>query len=106
MPAKFVVQKSGKGFHWSLLASNGKAIAASERYETRRAALAGIESVRKNAPKATVVDGEEIAPRAEAAKLAVKRVGKTVAKTVTDTAKTATDKAKTVTDKVAAIKSS
>jgi|GraSoiStandDraft_4_1057263.scaffolds.fasta_scaffold884642_1 uncharacterized protein YegP (UPF0339 family) len=80
MPGKFVVRKSGKGFHWNLLASNGKVIASSDPYETRRAALAGIESVRKNAPKAVVVDGEDIPPRTEAAKLLAKRVGETVAK--------------------------
>ena len=80
MPGKFVVRKSGKGFHWNLLASNGKVIASSDDYETRRAALAGIESVRKNAPKAVVVDGEDIPPRTESAKLMAKRVGETVAK--------------------------
>ena len=77
MPGKFVVRKSGKRFHWNLLASNGKVIASSEHYETRRAALAGIESVRKNAPKAVVVDGEDIP---SGAKLMAKRVGHAVGK--------------------------
>jgi uncharacterized protein YegP (UPF0339 family) len=59
MPGKFVMKKSGKGFHWNLVATNGKTIATSEHYETRRAAMAGIESVRRNAAEATFVDGDE-----------------------------------------------
>ena len=39
MPAKFVLTESGKRFHWDLHAANGKVIATSEHYETRRAAL-------------------------------------------------------------------
>jgi uncharacterized protein YegP (UPF0339 family) len=58
MPGKFVMKKSGKGFHWNLLASNGKVIATSEHYETRRAALAGIAFVQKNAPGAATVDAD------------------------------------------------
>jgi uncharacterized protein YegP (UPF0339 family) len=59
MPGKFVMKKSGKGFHWNLLASNGKVIATSEHYETRRAALAGIASVQRNAPGAATVDADD-----------------------------------------------
>jgi uncharacterized protein YegP (UPF0339 family) len=59
MPGKFVMKKSGKGFHWNLLATNGKVIATSEHYETRRAALAGIASVQKNAPGDSTVDAED-----------------------------------------------
>jgi uncharacterized protein YegP (UPF0339 family) len=62
MPAKFVLTKSGKGFQWNLVAVNGRVVASSERYETRRAALAGIESVRKNAAGAVLVEEEEQAP--------------------------------------------
>jgi uncharacterized protein YegP (UPF0339 family) len=62
MPGKFVMKKSGKGFHWNLLAANGKVIATSEHYETRRAALGGIELVRKNAAGAVLVEEEEKAP--------------------------------------------
>jgi uncharacterized protein YegP (UPF0339 family) len=55
--AKFVItHQPGKGYHWNLLATNGRVIASSEHYETRRAAVAGIESVRKNAPDAAVED--------------------------------------------------
>ena len=68
MPGKFAMKKSGKGFHWNLLAVNGRVIATSEHYETRRAALAGIASVQKNAPGASTVDAEE--------QLATKKVAK------------------------------
>jgi uncharacterized protein YegP (UPF0339 family) len=55
--AKFVItHQPGKGYHWNLLATNGRVIASSEHYETRRAAVAGIESVRKNASDAAVED--------------------------------------------------
>jgi len=57
MPAKFVIQKGSTGkFRFNLLATNGKVIATSEAYETKRACLAGIESVGKNAPTAAVDD--------------------------------------------------
>ena len=57
MPAKFVVKKGTTGkFRFNLLSTNGKVIARSETYETKRACLAGIESVRKNAPNATIDD--------------------------------------------------
>ena len=62
MPAKFVLTKSGKGFQWNLVAVNGRVVATSERYETRRSALAGIESVRKIAAGAALVEEEEQAP--------------------------------------------
>jgi uncharacterized protein len=73
MPGKFVMKKSGKGFHWNLLATNGKTIATSEHYETRRAAMAGIESVRKNAAGATFVDRDEQPARKTAASRATKQ---------------------------------
>ncbi len=57
MAAKFVVKKGTTGkFRFILLSTNGKVIATSETYETKRACLAGIESVRKNAPNATIDD--------------------------------------------------
>ena len=57
MPGKFELfeDKSG-GYRFNLLASNGQVIASSESYKTRRAAEEGIESVKKNAPEAEVVD--------------------------------------------------
>ena len=57
MAGKFVVKKGPTGkFRFNLVASNGQVIATSEAYETKRAALAGIESVRKQAPGAVVDD--------------------------------------------------
>ncbi len=49
MAAKYVLShQPAKGYHWNLLATNGRVIASSEHYETKRAALAGIASVQKN----------------------------------------------------------
>jgi uncharacterized protein YegP (UPF0339 family) len=57
MAGKFVLKKAGNGkFHFNLLATNGQIIASSEMYESKRAAQAGIESVKKNAPEASVDD--------------------------------------------------
>ncbi|MFI6519729.1 YegP family protein [Spirillospora sp. NPDC050679] len=57
MAAKFVVKKGGTGkFHFNLVAPNGQVIASSESYESKAAALNGIESVKKNAPNAEVDD--------------------------------------------------
>lgn len=57
MAAKFVLTKSSKGgYHWNLLATNGKVIASSEHYESKRAAMGGIQSVRNNAKNAELDD--------------------------------------------------
>ena len=57
MAAKFVLKKGSTGkFHFNLLATNGQVIATSEAYESKAAALNGIESVKKNAPVAEVED--------------------------------------------------
>jgi uncharacterized protein len=66
MPGKFVVKQSKKGFQFNLIATNGKVIVSSAVYPTRRNCMLGIESVRKNAPGATVV--EESTPVRGAAK--------------------------------------
>ena len=58
MPGKFVLQKSSKGFQWNLHHSNGKVIATSEHYKSRRAAVAGIDAVRKKARGAKLVDAD------------------------------------------------
>jgi uncharacterized protein YegP (UPF0339 family) len=57
MAGKFELftDKGGK-FRFNLKASNGQVIASSEAYESKAAALNGIESVRKNAPDATLVE--------------------------------------------------
>lgn len=54
---KFELYKDKAGeFRFRLKASNGQEIAASEGYTTKAACLNGIESVKKNAPDATVVE--------------------------------------------------
>jgi len=57
MAGKFVLysDKAGK-FRFRLKAGNGEIIAVSEAYESKASAKNGIESVRKNAPDATVDD--------------------------------------------------
>ena len=68
MPAKYVLaHKPRKGYHWNLVASNGRVVATSEHYETKRAALAGIASVQKNGATTVIVDAA-----VEAAKEAAK----------------------------------
>ena len=57
MTGKFEVFKDASGGHrFNLLASNGQTIASSESYKSRASCLAGIASVKKNAPDAPVVD--------------------------------------------------
>ncbi len=57
MAAKFVLKRGSSGkFHFNLLASNGQVIATSETYESKSAALNGIDSVKKNAPVAELDD--------------------------------------------------
>ena len=57
MAGKFVISKDKKGeFRFVLMAGNGEIIAISEGYAAKASALNGIESVRKNAADAVVVD--------------------------------------------------
>jgi len=57
MPGKFVLKKNAGGqFHFNLQASNGEVIATSETYQSKDAALNGIESVKKNAADASTDD--------------------------------------------------
>jgi len=52
MAGKFILKKTKAGnFVFNLVASNGQNILTSESYKSKRAALNGIESVRKNAGK-------------------------------------------------------
>jgi uncharacterized protein YegP (UPF0339 family) len=54
---KFELKKTANGqFHFNLKAGNGEIIATSEMYESKASAVNGIESVRKNAADAEVVD--------------------------------------------------
>ena len=55
--AKFEIYKDKKGqFRWRLLANNNQVIASGEGYTSKAACKNGIESVRKNAPKAEIDD--------------------------------------------------
>lgn len=55
---KFAVKTVKTGIKFNLKAGNGEIIATSEVYTSRASCLNGIESVRKNAPKAGIVDEE------------------------------------------------
>ena len=71
MPSKFVLKRGTTGkYRFSLHASNGQIIATSEAYETKRAAMAGIASVQKNAAGAAVDDQTERATATKTAKKA------------------------------------
>jgi len=60
MSGKFEVYKDKAGeFRFRLKASNGQVIASGQGYKTRESCLHGIESVRKNATNATIVELEE-----------------------------------------------
>lgn len=57
MAGKFELYTDSAGGHrFRLKAGNGEVIASSESYTTRSAAKGGIESVKNNAPGATVVE--------------------------------------------------
>ncbi|GAB3016027.1 YegP family protein [Mycobacterium bourgelatii] len=57
MAAKFEIFNDARGeFRFRLKAANGEVIASSEGYKSKAAAQNGIESVRNNAPAATLVD--------------------------------------------------
>ena len=50
--------KAGK-FRFRLVAPNGQTIAVSEAYESKDACVNGIESIKKNAPIAKIVEAKE-----------------------------------------------
>ncbi len=57
MAGKFEVYKDGRGeFRFRLKAGNGQVIATGEGYTTKAACMNGIESIKKNAPEAKVVE--------------------------------------------------
>lgn len=58
MSAKFEIYKDKKGeFRWQLIASNGKMIAnGGEGYTSKAGCVNGIESVKKNAPDAEIIE--------------------------------------------------
>ncbi len=53
---KFVVKKAKSGFMFNLIGDNNEVIGTSEMYTTKEMCMKGVESVRKTAPKAPVVD--------------------------------------------------
>jgi len=54
---KFEVYKDAAGkFRFRLVAPNGQTIAVGEAYESKASCKNGIESIKKNAPLALVVD--------------------------------------------------
>ena len=53
---KYVLKEGKSGFHFNLKAANGEVIANSETYSSEKSALAGIESVKNNAPVAALED--------------------------------------------------
>jgi uncharacterized protein YegP (UPF0339 family) len=57
MASKFELYNDAQGkFRFRLKAANGEIIAVGEAYESKSGALNGIESIKKNAPEADVVD--------------------------------------------------
>ncbi len=57
MAAKFELYKDKKGeYRWKLIATNGQTIAVGEGYTTKESAKNGIESVKKNAPTAAIIE--------------------------------------------------
>lgn len=54
--SRFVIKKVHTGIKFDLYAGNGQDIVSSEVYSARAAVLRGIESVRKNAPSAPLLD--------------------------------------------------
>jgi uncharacterized protein YegP (UPF0339 family) len=60
MAGKFELYKDGQGkYRFRLKAGNGEIIAAGEAYESKTSALGGIDSVRRNAANAALVDQTE-----------------------------------------------
>jgi uncharacterized protein YegP (UPF0339 family) len=54
---RFELKKTASGqFHFNLKAGNGEIIATSEMYESKASAQNGIDSVKRNAADAEVVD--------------------------------------------------
>ena len=73
---KYQVYKDKRGeFRFRLIATNGRIIAVGEGYKAMKSCLNGIESIRKNAPEATV-DDQSLVRKSAAEKAAEKPVEK------------------------------
>jgi uncharacterized protein YegP (UPF0339 family) len=74
VPAKFVLRKGRTGkFSFTLVSPTGQTLATSGDYATKRAALAGVQSVQRNASAAAVDDATAPAKKAPARKAAAKK---------------------------------
>ncbi len=59
MPGKFEIYTDKSGdYRFRLRATNGQVIATGQGYKSKKSCLQGIESVKKNAPEAPVVEVE------------------------------------------------
>jgi uncharacterized protein YegP (UPF0339 family) len=56
MPKYEIYKDAAQKFRWRLKAPNGEVVAVGEAYESKDGCKKGIESVKSNAPKATLVD--------------------------------------------------
>lgn len=93
MPAKYVLAHKGTGYHWNLLATNGRVIATSETYNSKAAAMAGIRSVQKNGSTDVVITDDELKASRSAARPAKKAsAGKATPKAASADAKPAPKK--------------
>jgi uncharacterized protein YegP (UPF0339 family) len=60
MAGKFEIYQSKNGeYRFRLKASNGQIIATGQGYKSKASCLNGIESVKKNAPEADVVESKD-----------------------------------------------
>lgn len=55
---KFVIKTTDKGTHFVLKADNGEIIATSQVYKSKDSCKKGIDSVKRNAPTAEIVEEE------------------------------------------------
>ena len=53
---KFIIKETASGYKFDLKAGNGEIIGTSEGYKTKSSCENGIESVKKNAPEAELVE--------------------------------------------------
>lgn len=59
MAGKFEIYQSANGeYRFRLKAANGQIIATGQGYKSKAACLKGVESVKKNAPDADIVETE------------------------------------------------
>ena len=78
MPGKFILKRGSTGkFRFDLTSTNGTVIATSKAYETKAAAMRGVEAVRKNAPDARI-DDQTTKRRAAAESVGGSKKGKVV----------------------------